>query len=189
NAPITITLTNQFGAVASPPGPFNGTTDAAGQFSATFTSATPGQVSGSATATVMVGGQPVIVTTNGLNGNSGPAVKTFVDANIQINPQNATNQVGSNHVLTVHVNVNAGLGGGYVNAPAGTLVTGTIVSGPGSFVGGNTCTTIGATGDCQLTITSSTTGTTVVKAATDVVVGGVSLHRETGDGLPGDSPN
>jgi len=77
-----------------------------------------------------------------------------------------------------------------VNAPDGTLITFSIVSGPGSFVGGgNTCTTAGGTGSCTVQITSGSPGTTVVKAATDVVVLGVSLHRETGDGLPGDSAN
>src|SRR5262249_48016832 len=76
------------------------------------------------------------------------------------------------------------------NAPAGTLITFSIVSGPGSFVGGvSTCTTVGATGSCTVQITSATPGVTGVKAATDVTVSGVTLHRETGDANPGDSPN
>ena len=91
-------------------------------------------------------------------------------------------------MLTAHVNVNAGAGAGYVSAPAGTLITFSIVSGPGSFVGGvTTCTTVGTTGSCTATITSATPGTTVVKAATNVTVGGIVVHRETGDGKAGDS--
>ena len=43
-------------------------------------------------------------------GHSGDAVKTFVDANIQITPATATNPIGTNHTLTGHVNVNAGDG-------------------------------------------------------------------------------
>src|SRR5262249_53565108 len=109
------------------------------------------------------------------------------DANIQITPGTATNPVGSTHTLTGHVNVNTG--GGFVNAPNGTTINFSIVSGPGSFVGPTSCTTAGGTGSGTAVITSSTTGTTVIKASTDVTVGGVVLHRETGDGLPGDSAN
>jgi hypothetical protein len=38
-------------------------------------------------------------------------------------------------------------------------------------------------------ISSPTPGQTTVKAATDVTVSGIVLHRETGDANPGDSPN
>jgi hypothetical protein len=115
-----------------------------------------------------------------------PFAVSAVDANIQITPPTAVNATGTNHTLTAHVNVNEG--SGFVNAPSGTLITFSKVSGPGSFVGGvNTCTTIGATGSCSVQITSSATGTTVVRAATDVVVVGTTLHRETGDANAGDS--
>jgi hypothetical protein len=135
-----------------------------------------------------VGGQSVAVSTTGHGAFVVNNVKTWVDANIQISPQTASNPVGSNHVLIAHVNVNTGTGG-YVNAPDGTTITFSIVSGPGSFVTPTSCTTAGGSGSCSATITSSTAGTTVVNAATNVTVGGVSLHRATGDGLSGDSPN
>jgi len=48
-----------------------------------------------------------------------------VDANIQIAP-NGVNRVGAPHTFTGHVNVNDGLGGGYVPAPAGTTISYTI---------------------------------------------------------------
>ncbi len=70
-------------------------------------------------------------TGDGLAGDSANANKTFVDANIQISPPNATNEVGSPHVLTAHVNVNDGTG--FVNAPAGTTINFTKVSGPGNL--------------------------------------------------------
>ncbi len=70
-------------------------------------------------------------TGDGLAGDSQNANKTFVDANIQINPPNATNEVGSPHVLTGHVNVNAGTG--FVNAPAGTTINFTESERPGQF--------------------------------------------------------
>ena len=38
-------------------------------------------------------------------------------------------------------------------------------------------------------ISSPTSGSTAIHAATDVTVSGVALHRETGDGHVGDSPN
>jgi hypothetical protein len=88
-------------------------------------------------------------------------------------------------VLPLHVNVNPGTG--FVNAPAGTSITASILSGPGSFVGSPTCTTVGTTGSCTVTITSSTTGTTVVRGTTTVSVGGLSLTRTTGDSHVGDS--
>src|SRR5262249_29116587 len=102
-----------------------------------------------------------------------------VDANIQINPPTATNTVGTTHTLTITVN---SLGG---NLTAGTA-TASIVSGPGSFVGSPTCSYAGGstTASCTVVITSSTPGTTVVHAASDVNVAGVVLHRETdGTGL------
>ena len=100
------------------------------------------------------------------------------DANIQISPLSATNAVNTNHTLTGHVNVSND-GVTFSNAPAGTLITFTKVSGPGSFVGGNTCTTVAATGSCTVQISSAADGTTVVNAETDVTVNTVLLHRET----------
>ena len=47
-------------------------------------------------------------TGDGLPGDSANAQKTWVDANIQITPPSATNDVGTNHTFTGHVNVNAG---------------------------------------------------------------------------------
>ncbi len=45
--------------------------------------------------------------TDGVAPNSGDAVKTYVDANIQITP-NGVNPVGATHTFTAHVNVNTG---------------------------------------------------------------------------------
>jgi hypothetical protein len=173
-APVTVTLTNSNGAVATPAGPFNGTTDASGQFQVTFTSNTPGQVTGTATSTVTVGGQPIALSTNGVAPNSGPAVKTFVDANIQISPLLDTNPVGSPHVLTVHVNVNPG--SGFVNAPAGTPVTVTTNFGT---ITGSPCLTVGATGTCTVTLNSASAGTSTVNATVTTTVNGVTLTRTT----------
>ena len=101
---------------------------------------------------------------------------TGINANIQITPATAANPITTNHVLTITV-----------NAIGGTLASGTatasIVSGPGSFVGGvNTCnyTGGGTTATCTVTITSSTAGTTIVSATSDISVGGLTITRTTG---------
>jgi len=107
-----------------------------------------------------------------------------VDANVSITP-NGTNPVGTTHTFTGHVDVNDGSGS--VSAPAGTQITFTIDSGPGSFVGGvSSCMTVAATGSCTVTITSAVPGTTVVSAHTTVAVAGVSLTRDT-NGAGGNS--
>jgi uncharacterized repeat protein (TIGR01451 family) len=107
-----------------------------------------------------------------------------VDANIQVTPASAINPIGTNHTLTGHVNVNSG--SGFANAPAGTTITFSL-TGPASFVGPGSCQTIGTTGSCTVVISSSTVGTSTIKASTDVTVSGIALHRATGDAKAGDS--
>jgi hypothetical protein len=155
--------------------------DAAGHVDATSFAFTP--PAGAFGFLAHYGGDSVY---SGSNGTCEPL--SVVDANIQITPPTATNPVGTNHVLTVHVNVNPGTG--FVNAPAGTTITATLTNTGGAtatFVGPSTCTTVGATGSCTVTISSPTAGATTVKATTTVTVGGLPLTRTTGDGKPGDS--
>src|SRR5262249_56037801 len=126
---------------------------------------------GAETADILVNGQTIRRTTgtaaNTAAGGSDNANKVWVNANIQISPANATNAVGTNHVLTITVNALNGT----IDAGPHTA-TATILSGPGSFVGGNTCTYTGgaATASCTVTITSTATGTTVVSATSDIPV-------------------
>ena len=181
---VTVTLTDSNGAVHTAP---TGTcttaganTDANGQCTITFTSNTTGKVTAHASATLAVNGSaPFTVETDGTGLNSGNAVKTFVDANIQITPQTATNPVGVTHVFTAHVNVDLGDGAGLVNAPANTPISFTVDSGPGGFTSVNPCTTVGATGSCTITLVSNTPGTTVVSAHVTTTVGGIQLTRST----------
>src|SRR5207342_733169 len=139
----------------------------------TITSATAGTTVVSATSDIPVNGQTITRTTNtAVNtaaGGSGNASKAWVDANIQITPANATNAVGTNHVLTIAIN-------GTIDAGPHTA-TASIVSGPGSFVGPSTCTYTGgaATATCTVTITSATVGTTVVSATSAVPVNGQTI--------------
>src|SRR5204862_121291 len=151
-------------------------------------SAVPGTVTGHATATLPVDGRSITVATDGAADDSADAVKTFVDANIQISPLTATNEIGTPHTFTGHVNVNGG--SGFVNAPEGTTISFFLTNAGGAtaaFVGGSTCTTTGTTGSCTVVIKSATTGTTTVRASTTVTVGGVALTRATGDARVGDS--
>src|SRR5262249_458512 len=145
--------------------------NAAGQVDAAsfnFTPSTPGQFAFRA----HYAGDPTY------SASDGPCEPlTVVDANISISPATATNPLRATHVLTITVN---GPGG---NSDAGPhTATATIVSGPGSFVGGNTCTYTGGgpTASCTVTITSAAVGTTVVSATSDIPVGGVTITRITG---------
>jgi hypothetical protein len=196
NASCTITLTNSNGAVANPAGPFTGTTDANGQFSATFTSASAGVVTGHATCSKTVSGVLLSRQTNGLAGNSGDATKRFVDAYITINPPEATNKVFETHTLTVFVAQDDGLPAGapgdavtgFGKAPAGTPVTVTLTPDATATVipGTDNCATLGLDGNgmCTVTFTSSRPGTVTAHAAVTFLVGGVSLHRETDGNAP-----
>src|SRR5262249_5825497 len=178
---VDVTLTDAGGAVHTAP---TGTctnaganTDANGQCTITFTSNTAGTVTGHATSTLSVAGSaPFTVQTDGVAPNSGNAVKTFVNANIQIAPATATNIVGANHVLTITINA---IGGTIAAGPH--TATANIESGPGSFVVGPSCsyTGGGATASCTVTITSTVTGTTVVSATSDIPVSGLTITRTT----------
>src|SRR5262249_10381391 len=170
----TVTITNGPG---TPTSQNCTTTDSSGTCDVVITSSTVGTTTLNASTTVTVTGVVLTRTTNGLAGNSGPAEKNWVDANIQIAPTTATNAVGSNHVLTITVNAL----GGTIDAGPHTA-TASIVSGPGSFVGSASCTYTGgaATASCTVTITSATPGVTVVQATSDIPVGGVVITRTTG---------
>ena len=132
-------------------------------------------------ATVPAGGLSYIAHYNGdatYTGKDGDCeALTALDANIQITPATADNPINTNHVLTITVNaINGTIDAGPHTATA------SIVSGPGSFVGGiNTCTYTGgaATATCTVTITSAVAGTTVVSATSDIPVNGVTITRTT----------
>jgi hypothetical protein len=125
-ANVTVTLTPSNGAVVSQfdsvPLVLSGATDSNGQFLVHFTSQTAGIVTGNATATLTVSGVPLTRATGDSHvGDSGPATKRFVDANVSIAP-NATDGITDPHTFTVTVMQNDGLGGGFV-AASGASVT------------------------------------------------------------------
>ena len=186
---VTVTLTDANGAVSSissntcaRPGTVNGTC------TITFTSNTAGTVTGHAVADFTFGGQTFHVETN-TTGNSGDAVKQFVDAKISIGPDD-TNSVGESHTFTVTVQQDDGLtaaqGGdgvtGFGPAPDGTMPTVTLTDSNGAIsnISSNTCASPGTVnGTCTITFTSNTAGTVTGHATVTFSVGGVSLTRAT----------
>ncbi len=149
-----------------------------GSCTVTLNSATPGVTTVRAATSVVVGGQTLNRMTGDANaGDSANAVKTWVDANIQITPLQATNEIGDPHVFTGHVNINTGTGG-YVNAPAGTTINFNVVSGPGTLTP-TSCATIGSTGSCTVTLNNATPGVSTVRAST-------AVGRRRPDAEPGD---
>jgi len=74
-----------------------------GSCTVTFTSDTPGTVTGHASADIVVGNTTKHVETDGIAPNSGDATKRFVDAFITINPPQDTNSIGELHTFTVAV--------------------------------------------------------------------------------------
>lgn len=111
------------------------------------------------------------------------AEKIWVNALMIINPPTATNEIGHDHVFTIDVSQ---IVNGVTSAAANVDVTASITSGPGSFVGNNTCTT-NVSGECTVTINSPTTGLTTVQAAATVSVNGKSINLVT-DGQGGNAP-
>ena len=200
NVLVTTTKTDSNGATSSyvPAGQNTCTTNASGTCTVTITSPTAGQTTVNASASIpLQGGTNVSVSTNGTGGNSGPAVKTWVDANITITP-NDTNEVGAPHTFTVTVQPerrrrcglrcrNGGQRGRVVDQQQ--RVSGGI-DGANSTCDDNQPSgdNLNASGQCTLTFTSPSAGTVTGNASVALTVGGVNLTRSTsGNAGPGGS--
>jgi uncharacterized repeat protein (TIGR01451 family) len=167
------------GGTCGPTGP----TGQDGKCTVIVSSKDAGQSTVNALGTVSVGSANIAVATNGYGAHDISNVKTWVDAYITVGPPEADNPVGTNHVYTARVFVNAGTGAGYVAAPDGTAVTFTLLTGSvGSFKAGKSCVTSGGT--CTITTTSAKAGNDTMQASTTVTVGGVALTRTTGQAAP-----
>jgi hypothetical protein len=211
--PLTITLSNSNGAVANPAGPFSLTTDANGQASVTFTSATAGVVTGNASIDLTLNGVELKRQTGDkISQDSGPATKVFEDEYITITPPFASNPVNAPHTFTATVFLNTGDGTGFHAVGAGTSVTVTLTSSLGSgasitqitpangTVNGATVTytlTTDSNGQVAVTFSSTTAQTITGHASTTLTIpSGGSITRATGDqyvpgnnGGVGDSPD
>jgi hypothetical protein len=167
-----------------------------GQCKIVFTSPSAGQVTINATVTLTVGGLSLTrdtdpTTTNVPDGPSGtgPATKTFVNARILLDPLTSTNPTGAPHTVTVTVQQNAGDGLGFVAATVGNVDVTLSNSGGAVAVldaAASTCDdfqpdgdNLNTSGQCIVVFTSATAGTTTINATVTLVVGGVSLTRDT----------
>jgi len=113
---VTFTPSNPDSITDNCADPVPSGTNASGECTVVINNADAEAFTANAAVTVNVEGESIQVQTNGTGGSSGPAVKTYVDANILLTPQTATNEVDDNHVITVEVNQNLGGGGGFVDA-------------------------------------------------------------------------
>ncbi len=155
----------------------------------TFKSDTAGTISGHASADVVVGTDTISVETDGVGGNSGDATKRYVDAKIAITP-GATNRVGQTHEFVVTVEMDEGLGDGWVDAPDGTIVTVDLTTAHGAMVEDlvDECADPGLTsGTCSVFFTSPDPGTVTGHASVTLTFDTtVQVTRETnGEGLNG----
>ena len=139
-----------------------GGTGADGKCTVIFSSSTADVITGNASATVSFGGGTFNVSTNGQAGNSGPAVKRFVDANVLITPS-GVNEVGTAHTFTVTTTA----------SPSGTTASLTSLTpsvSPSTTILGSTCGTPTTpagqpdTRTCTFSINSSSAGTFTANA-------------------------
>ncbi len=179
----TVTLTDANGASSSviedtcaDPGTVDG------YCTVTFVSGTAGTVTGHAAADVVIAGTTFHVETDGIEPNSGDAVKRYVDAFITIDPAVDTNSVGELHTFTVDLEQNVGDGAGFAAAPDGTVVTVTMTDtlGAAHVLVSDACATPGTSGgSCTVTFTSPTAGKVAGHASATLSIEGVSVFRET----------
>ncbi len=184
---VNFTLTDSNGAAsmlnaaASTCDDAGANTNASGQCTIVFNSTTAGKVTGACVVDALGRRLGAVHRRDrrSVAPNSGDAVKTFVDANIQITP-NGVNRVGEPHTFTAHVNVNTGDGNGFVNAPDGTRSASRSTPARAAFTTANPCTTAGGTGCCTITLELGRDRCHDRQRAHErSSVGGVSLTRHT----------
>ena len=158
---VTAAITNAGGATAVFVGSSSCVTAGAGQCTVTISSPT----AGSTTVEASWAGGTVAGATITSKATEPDASKTWVDVRIGITPASDANEVGSNHVLTITLEQSVAAG---VWTPLnGQTVTAAITNAGGAtavFVGSSSCVTAGA-GQCTVTISSPTAGSTTVEAS------------------------
>ena len=71
--------------------------------------------------------------TAAMDAKTDTAVKRWVDARLSMTPSQAANQIGDDHTFTAHLEFDTG--SGFVDAPAGKVISLSKISGPGDAVG------------------------------------------------------
>ena len=92
--------------------------------------------------------------------------------------------VGDPHMFTAHVEINDGTG--WIDAPEDTMITFSILSGPGVLTPSDGIAYTDSNGEATIILNSAIAGTTIVKAAVEIDVEVITLDRET-DGTGGNS--
>ncbi len=186
---ITFTTVDTNGATSTPNPPTQCTTSGGtGSCSTTITSPTTGVSTVSAHTTVTVGGVSLTRNTDGTGGNSGPAVKTWVNATIAIAP-NAFNEVGVPHTFTATLLKDIGHGAGLVPAAGETgdghpdVLERRLPGAPRYRSPGTT----DAAGHFSVTFTSTCPGTVTGHASSTVSVAGSAPFTIDTDNTGGNS--
>lgn len=167
--------------------------DANGQCTLTVNSTETGKITAIASVTVDVGGTDLLRDTDpatttigsGYNPDSGPAVKTYVDATIDITGDD-TNRVGDPHLFTVTIKKDAGDGNGFVVASSQTAtvtLTPTFGATPVADDTPDTDSTCddgtNGSGQCVQKFASATTGVVTGTASATVTFGSLSFQITT----------
>ncbi len=160
---------------------------------------TTGLITAHANATLSIGLTQIPLETDGSPGNSGDAVKRFIDSKIDISPD-AVNDLRDNnrHTFNVTVMQDDGDGAGFVASTDGHvdfLLTGSGGATPVLDAGASTCDDAGdnldSNGQCTIVFTSATTGTVTGNATATLMKsfaeGNITVTRSTdGTGLNSD---
>ena len=165
--------------VTSGPGtldPVTDDTDASGQAVTTLTSTE----AGNSTVTASTKVYDFDLSTDGEGYNSKPAEKEWVYARIKIDPPHDINVVGDSHNLTATVETSTN--NITWDSYEGATVTFEVTSGPGTLNPINATTNID--GEAKTTLTSTATGTSIVKASTTVYDWALSTDGKVNNSKP-----
>jgi hypothetical protein len=167
-------------AIATGPGSLSAssctTSGGSGACSVTLTSMETGVTEVTASSSFTVAGTTFNLATDFSGENSGPLLKTWVDAKIEIEPSAATNPVNAEHTFTVTVWKDFGDDNGFI-AVDGETVSAEQSGSLAPLALGGTCTDGGVTdgaGQCTFTANSSTPGTLTLSASSTVTFGGAT---------------
>ncbi len=197
---VTFSLSNNTAGAAFVGG-FNTCTTTSGTCSVSINTSAAGSVDIHATTTFSVGTKSLTRATGTGGNNSANANKVYVDAKISITPPTATNTVGDPHTFTVTVMKDDGLpagapGDGVTGFAVATVGNVDVSLDPGATgavpvvnTGTSTCDDNQPTGDnldssgqCTVVFTSASAGTVTGHATVSLIVGGITLSRNT-DGV------
>jgi len=184
---VTFSITNSNGATAVfvPASP-NTCTTSGGSCTITINSPTAGHVVVHASASPIVLGVTLPVSTGSGGDNSADAQKTYVNAKISITPATFTNEVDDPHDFIVKVEADNGDGTG-LQPVNGAIANAIATPAPDGGLNVADCNDgTNASGECTVTINSSIAGVFTIIARSTISVGGVEFKLQT-NGVGGNS--